>query len=103
MLAKVITARCHGAISKKRLGRKGTRRRFWVRPGRTSIWWDNIIRGLTVNEEWKENFRMSKSSFYKLCNELRSYIIKESTVMHSPIDVENGLCHGKLGPSKKTS
>ena len=37
------------------------RRRFWTRPGRTSAWWDNFINGTMIEEEWKENFRMSKS------------------------------------------
>merc|ERR1712071_96002 len=25
-----------------------TRRKFWVRPGRTSSWWDNFVNGLVV-------------------------------------------------------
>lgn len=32
---------------------------FWVRPGRTSKWWDNFLAGDVVDEEWKLNFRMS--------------------------------------------
>ena len=27
----------------KRLGRQPRPRRFWVRPGRTSAWWDNFV------------------------------------------------------------
>ena len=34
-------------------------RRFWVRLGRTSAWWDNMMDNATVASEWKENFRMS--------------------------------------------
>ena len=41
-----------------------------------------------VAEEWKENFRMSKLSFYKLCDELRPYIEKQITTMRSPVSVE---------------
>ena len=33
-------------------------RRFWIRPGRTSAWWDNFVSQTVVPEEWKENFRM---------------------------------------------
>ena len=41
-----------------------------------------------MDEEWKENFRMTKSSFHNLCDELQPYIEKETTVMRSPIDVQ---------------
>ena len=37
------------------------RRRFWTRPGRTSAWWDNFINGTMIEEEWRENFRMSQN------------------------------------------
>ena len=37
-------------------------RRFWVRPGRTTVWWDNFVAGIVVEEEWKENFRLSRGS-----------------------------------------
>ena len=26
--------------------RRATRRRFWVRPGQTSSWWDNFVNGV---------------------------------------------------------
>ena len=63
-------------------------RRFWVRPGRTTVWWDNFVAGIVVEEEWKENFRLSRGSFYKLCNELRVYIQRQETTMRSPVEVE---------------
>ena len=49
-------------------GRKHPRRnrktrRFWVRPGRTSAWWDNFMNGIVLEQEWKENFRLSHASF----------------------------------------
>ena len=34
-------------------------RRFWIRPGRTSVWWENFEKELVLPEEWHENFRMS--------------------------------------------
>jgi hypothetical protein len=64
------------------------RRRFWVRPGRTTAWWNNFVGDVVVEEEWKENFRMCKSNFYKLCGELQNFIQREETVMRLPIDVE---------------
>ena len=50
------------------------RRRFWIRPRRTNAWWMSMKLGLTVEEEWKENFRMLKESFYKLTDKLRPFI-----------------------------
>jgi len=63
------------------------RRRFWTRPGRTSARWDNFINGTMIEEEWKENFRMSKTSLLKLAEELRPYIEGKETIMRSPVDV----------------
>lgn len=73
-------------INNKRKSRK--RRRFWVRPGRSSTWWDNIFSGFVVREEWRENFRMSKESFFNLCNQLRPFLEKKHTNMRGPISVE---------------
>ena len=63
------------------------RRRFWTRPGRTSAWWVNFINGTMIEEEWRENFRMSKTSLLKLAEELRPYIEGKETIMRSPVDV----------------
>ncbi|CAH3030002.1 unnamed protein product, partial [Porites evermanni] len=63
------------------------RSRFWTRPGRTSAWWDNFINGTMFEEEWRENFRMSKTSLLKLAEELRPYIEGKETIMRSPVDV----------------
>ncbi len=41
-----------------------------------------------VRQERKENFRMNKENFMKLCDELRPYIQKNSTNMRSAISVE---------------
>ena len=55
--------------------RKGPRHhRFWIRPGRTSSWWDKIINGQMIPEEWKENFRLSKDNFMRLCDDLYPYL-----------------------------
>ena len=59
---------CHHKVKK---GANHHRRRFWTRPGRTSALWDNFINGTMIEEEWRENFRMSKTSLLKLAEELR--------------------------------
>ena len=63
------------------------RRRFWTRPGRTRAWWDKFINGTMIEEEWRENFKMSKTSLLKLAEELRPYIERKETIMRSPLDV----------------
>ena len=62
-------------------------RRFWIRPGRTSAWWDNFVSQTVVPEEWKENFRMSRPFLLKLSEELRLYIEGKWTRMRQPVDV----------------
>ena len=64
------------------------KQRFWIRPGRTSFWWDNFFDGGMLSEEWKENFRMGKDNFYKLCGELRRFIERKITNMRLPVSVE---------------
>ena len=44
--------------------------------------------GVILVEEWKENFRMGKDNFYKLCSELRPFIERKVTNMRLPVSVE---------------
>ena len=78
----------NGIKHRRRTMKRRRHRRFWVRPGRTTAWWDNFVTGIVIEEEWKENFRMCRTNFNKLCSELHEYIQREETVMRSPIDVE---------------
>ncbi|KAM3877026.1 uncharacterized protein ACN63O_012576 [Diretmus argenteus] len=66
--------------------RRATRRKFWVRPGRTSSWWDNFVNDVVLDAEWRENFRMSRSSVVALSEELRPHIEAETTNMRTSID-----------------
>ena len=52
------------------------------------MWWDNIRGGIACAEEYKENFRMKKENFQKLCDELRPYLERNATVMRKAVDVE---------------
>ncbi|XP_060764084.1 putative nuclease HARBI1 [Neoarius graeffei] len=65
--------------------RRAIRRKFWTRPGRTSSWWDNFVTGVVVDNEWRENFRMSRASLVALTEELRPYIKVYRTNMRAPI------------------
>uniref|UniRef100_A0A1A7XR36 Uncharacterized protein n=1 Tax=Iconisemion striatum TaxID=60296 RepID=A0A1A7XR36_9TELE len=61
------------------------RRRFWVRPGRTASWWENFEQEMLLPEEWRNNFRMSRSSLLSLSDLLHPHIEGKSTVMRSLI------------------
>ena len=38
-----------------------------LRPGRSNIWWTNILNNKATVEEWRENFCISEALFYTLC------------------------------------
>lgn len=50
------------------------KRSCWMKPGRTALWWENILNGVSPEESWKKNFRMSRNDFMELATELRPYI-----------------------------
>ena len=48
---------------------------------------DMIRMHRNIAEEWKENFRMSKNSLYKLAEELEPYIKGKDTMMRPAVEV----------------
>ena len=46
----------------------------WYKPCRTDLWWENIRKGISPKECWKQFFRMDRDLFYKLLNEIDAYI-----------------------------
>ena len=73
----------NAALKRVNKKRQAQRRRFWNRPGRTHAWWAGFLNQIVVPEEWRENFRMSRDSLYKLTEELRPYIEGKDTVKRS--------------------
>ena len=71
VLVNSALTRCRHKSFKNRPQRK---KRFWIKPGRTDLWWRNMIEGRCLDEDWKKNFRMSKTDFLKLVDELRPFI-----------------------------
>ena len=47
-----------------------------------------LLDDVVVPEEWRENFRVSKETFMKLCNELRPCLEKQVTNIRDPLSVE---------------
>ena len=56
-------------LAKRRFQRR-TRRSHLIRPGRTDLWWRNMIEDRCLPEEWRKNFRMSKENFMGLKQKL---------------------------------
>ena len=63
-------------------------RRFWVRPGKTNMWWQGFAQNIVTDEQWRDNFRMDNTSFYKLCDERRPYLTKQLTNMRQVVSAE---------------
>ena len=66
-------------------------RRFWVKPGLTSISWDNTMDNVTVASEWNANFRMSHPTFMELCEDVRPLLQRKSTRMRHPMSVKTQM------------
>ena len=86
----LVSGNCSCAICDKTRKRRQSnpKRKYWIRPGRTSLWWDNFVSSMTVAEEWRENFRMSRESFMNLCDPLRPFLVKEVSCFRKPVSVE---------------
>ena len=55
----------------KRLNRRPpSKQKIWCRPGRTNIWWTNILKNKNSSEEWKENLRMNRRLFGYMSNDI---------------------------------
>ena len=63
-------------------------REHWIRPGRTNAWWMSFHQNKVTPSDWYDNFRMSRESFYMLCDELREHIFKKNTRFRKAVSVE---------------
>ena len=59
----------------RRLQRK--QRARWVNDGRTDQWWQNMFSGVSPEEDWKKNFRMTRLEFKELCEQLGPHIFPD--------------------------
>ncbi|KAK6912838.1 Harbinger transposase-derived nuclease domain [Dillenia turbinata] len=67
-------------------GSSGQQRRLWVKD-RSNAWWDTCNKPDFPDEEFKKAFRMSKSTFDLICEELNSVVAKEDTMLRAAIPV----------------
>uniref|UniRef100_A0A8D0E558 DDE Tnp4 domain-containing protein n=1 Tax=Salvator merianae TaxID=96440 RepID=A0A8D0E558_SALMN len=65
-------------------------RRIWVFP-RTTDWWENFVMGIWGDEEWICHFRMTRSTFEFLVEQLTATLQRSSTQMREPIPVRKRL------------
>ena len=69
----------HGVVSSTRM--------IWAKE-RSTTWWEQVVNSTFTEQDWLENFRMSRTTFLYLCDELRSGIEKQNTVMRRAVSTE---------------
>ncbi|XP_004498846.1 protein ALP1-like [Cicer arietinum] len=67
-------------------GKSGSQRRLWVKD-RSGAWWDECNKDDFPENEFRKAFRMGKSTFDLICEELNSAIVKEDTTLRNAIPV----------------
>ncbi|KAL0152737.1 hypothetical protein M9458_052460 [Cirrhinus mrigala] len=61
-------------------------RNVWVRE-RSQEWWEHIVAGFT-EEQWVQNFRMSKRTFDMLCQRLSTFLSYDDTTFRRAIPLQ---------------
>ena len=77
-ILKLLLARKRGFSRRMKLAKKRRitqKRRLWYKPGRTDLWWQNLISGVAPKEFWKKNFRLTDTMFFELVENLYPYIL----------------------------
>ena len=64
----------HFHVSRRRWSTRGLGQRLWRKPVRTDVWWENLYTGRLPEDEWKKIFRMTRTVFMALADELRDYL-----------------------------
>uniref|UniRef100_A0A671UEH1 DDE Tnp4 domain-containing protein n=1 Tax=Sparus aurata TaxID=8175 RepID=A0A671UEH1_SPAAU len=58
---------------------------MWVR---SKDWWERVVLKEFDDEEWKENFCMTRRSFYKLCGMTEGVLKPEDVTVRAPVPLE---------------
>uniref|UniRef100_A0A8C7WXN8 DDE Tnp4 domain-containing protein n=1 Tax=Oryzias sinensis TaxID=183150 RepID=A0A8C7WXN8_9TELE len=59
-------------------------RSHWMKV-RSKDWWERVVLLEFSNEEWKQNFRMTRPSFVKLCALMESHMAPEEVTVRAPV------------------
>lgn len=81
---KIIRAAC--AILK----RQRNSPRVWKKP-RLGMWFETEVMNWWEDDRWVENFRMTKTSFHKLCNLVKDKMTPKLHAVRKPIPLEARL------------
>ncbi|XP_071946061.1 uncharacterized protein [Antedon mediterranea] len=63
-------------------------RRIWCKIRMQGVFWQAIIEGTFTEEDWKQNFRMKKTTFEYLCGQLHNRLFKSDTCFRKSISVK---------------
>ena len=66
-----------------KMNRARKKRSCWFKVGRTDLWWQNLVSGITPKEFWKKNFRMDEHAFKELVLIVSPYISPNLTSPNS--------------------
>lgn len=69
------------------LGKKRKQRSVWMKT-RSNDWWDRIVATEFADEDWKENFRMSRASFNELVLLLEPFMSPKTYCVRQPLPVQ---------------
>ena len=58
---------------------------------RSNTWWDNIVLSSLTDQDWLNNFQISRHTFLYLCDKLSPRLQKQDNVMRLCISVQNVL------------
>ena len=60
----------------------------YVHACRSVVWWERVVLGTFTDRDWIENFRVSKKTFYMLCDKLKPSIQRSNAQLRKSICVE---------------
>ena len=61
--------------------------KLWCKQ-RSKHWWNGVLSGCYGDDWWRENLRMTRETFYFVCDKLRPLISRTATRMRLPVSVE---------------
>ena len=64
---------------------------IWTKQ-RSSDWWENVVCSSFLSEQWMENFRMSRSTFLYLCDEIQSTVEQQDTILRKAVPNRQACC-----------